>query len=89
MTFLQFGKSKHESPVNIFIGVNLNFAYILFIPDCEETVVKEALEPRHRSRLVNLVGKAPVYRAGGSGSIPGQTNTQGLKTIEEKVLPLL
>ena len=26
---------------------------------------------------------------GGSGSIPGQTNTQGLKIIEEKVLSLL
>ena len=34
-----------------------------------------------------LVGKVPVYRAGGSGSIPGRTNTQGLKIIE-KVLPL-
>ena len=40
-------------------------------------------------RLVSLVGKAPVYRAGGSGSIPGRTNTHGLKIIEEKVLPLL
>ena len=39
--------------------------------------------------LVGLVGKAPVYRAGGSGSIPSWTNTQGLKIIEEKVLPLL
>ena len=28
----------------------------------------------HR-RLVSLVGKVPVYRAGGPGSIPGQTNT--------------
>ena len=27
--------------------------------------------------------------ARGSGSIPGWTNTQGLKIIEEKVLPLL
>ena len=40
-------------------------------------------------RLVSLVGKAPVYRAGRSGSIPDRTNTQGLKIIEEKVLPLL
>ena len=40
-------------------------------------------------RLVSLVGKVPVYRAGGSGSIPSRTNTQGLKMIEEKVLPLL
>ena len=39
--------------------------------------------------LVSLVGKVPVYRAGGSGSIPGRTNTQGLKIIEEKVLSLL
>ena len=38
-------------------------------------------------RLVSLVGKAPVYRAGGSGSILDRT--QGLKIIEEKVLPLL
>ena len=36
-------------------------------------------------RLVSLVGKVPVYRAGGSGSIPGRTNTRGLK-IFEKVL---
>ena len=27
----------------------------------------------------------PVYRAGGSGSIPGRTNTQGFIIIEEKV----
>ena len=38
--------------------------------------------------LVSLVDKVPVYRAGGSGSISGQTNTQGLKIIEKKVLPL-
>ena len=40
-------------------------------------------------RLVSVVGKVPVYRAGGSGSIPGRTNTRGPKIIEEKVLPLL
>ena len=40
-------------------------------------------------RQVSLVGQVPVYRAGGSRSIPGRTNTQGLKIIEEKVLPLL
>ena len=40
-------------------------------------------------RLVSLDGKVPVYLAGCSGSIPGRTNTQGLKMIEEKVLPLL
>ena len=40
-------------------------------------------------RLVSLVGKASVCCAGGSGSIPGGTNTQGLKIIEENVLPLL
>ena len=40
-------------------------------------------------RLVSPVGKAPVYRAGGLGSIPGRANTQGLKITEEKVLPLL
>ena len=45
-------------------------------------------ETFHR-RLVSLVGKVPVYRVGGSGSIPGRTNTQGLKIIEEKVLPLI
>ena len=38
--------------------------------------------------LVSLVGKVPVYRTGGLDSIPGRTNTQGLKIIE-KVLPLL
>ena len=41
------------------------------------------------SFLVSLVRKVPVYPAGGLGSIPGRTNTQGLKMIEEKVLPLL
>ena len=41
------------------------------------------------SCLVSPVGKAPVCCAEGSGSIPGRTNTQGLKIIEEKVLPLL
>ena len=29
--------------------------------------------------LVSPVGKVPVYRAGGSGSIASQTNTQGLQ----------
>ena len=29
--------------------------------------------------LVSQVGKVPVYRAGGSGLIPSQTNTQDLK----------
>ena len=40
-------------------------------------------------RLVSLVDKVPVYRVWGSGSIPDQTNTHGLKIIEEKMLPLL
>ena len=39
--------------------------------------------------LVSLVGKVPVDRAGGSGSIPNRTKIQGLKMIDEKVLPLL
>ena len=38
--------------------------------------------------LVSLAGKVSVYRAGGLGSIPGRIITQGLKIIEEKVLPL-
>ena len=33
--------------------------------------------------LVSLVGKVRVYRAGGWGSIPGWTNTQGLEIIEK------
>ena len=41
----------------------------------------------YNRRLVSLIGKVPVYRAGGRGSILGRT--QGLKIIEEKVLPLL
>ena len=45
-----------------------------------------AFEPIFLSRLVSLVGKVPVYRTEGSGSIPGRTNTQGLKIIEEKAL---
>ena len=40
-------------------------------------------------RLVSQVGKAPICCAGGSGSIRDRTTTQGLKIIEEKVLPLL
>ena len=53
-------------------------------------LVNYLLPYNHRTyrRLVSLIGKVPVYRAGGSGSIPGRTNTQGLKIIEEKVLPL-
>ena len=43
----------------------------------------------HRLAQPTVVGKMPVYRAGGTGLIPGWTNTQGLKRIEEKVLPLL
>ena len=39
--------------------------------------------------LVSLIGKVQVYRVIGSGSIPGRINIQGLKIIEEKVLPLL
>ena len=41
------------------------------------------------NRLVSLVGKVPIYRARGLGSIPSRTNTHGLKTIEEKVLLFL
>ena len=33
-------------------------------------------------------GKVPVYSAGGLGLIPSHTKIQGLKIIEEKVLPL-
>ena len=40
-------------------------------------------------RLVSLFDKKLVYHVGGLGSIHGWTNTQGLKIIEEKVLPLL
>ena len=43
----------------------------------------------YNCRLVSPVGKVPVYRAGGLGSIPGRTNTQGLKIIEKKVLPMV
>ena len=47
------------------------------------------MHSRNDNGLVSLIGKVSVYREGGSGSIPGWTNTQGLKIIEEKVLPLL
>ena len=40
-------------------------------------------------RLVSLVGKMPVYFAGGLRSIFIRTNEQGFKIIEEMVLPLL
>ena len=52
-------------------------------------VLNDYLSAFDRLRLVSLVGKVPVYRARGSGSIPDRINTQGLKIIEEKVLPLL
>ena len=39
--------------------------------------------------LVSLVDKMPVYRAEGLGLIPGRTNVQGVKMVEEKVLLLL
>ena len=42
-----------------------------------------------RIKHVNPVGKVPVCSAGGSGSSPCRTFTQGLKIIEGKVLPLL
>ena len=32
-------------------------------------------------RLVSLVVKVPVYRVGGSGSIPNRTNIQGFEII--------
>ena len=38
--------------------------------------------------LAQLVRRQSAVREV-SGSIPGRTNTQGLKIIEEKVLPLL
>ena len=38
---------------------------------------------------VSLVVKLPVYRVRSLGSIPEWSITQGLKTIEEKLLPLL
>ena len=59
------------------------FIIMMYISICQ---INMAIFDR---RLISLVGKVPVYRAGGSGSIPSRTNTQGLKIIEEKVLPLL
>ena len=53
-----------------------------------EASITSLLVRRYR-RLVSLVVKVLVYRAGGLGSIPSRTTTQGLKIIEEKVLPLL
>ena len=53
--------------------------------------IKDAVVYRYLTgrRLVSLVGKVSVYRARGSGSIPGRTNTRGFKIIEEEVLPFL
>ena len=56
-----------------------------FEADCSFLNISSSLLFNHRG-LVSLVGKVPIYRAGGLGSIPGPTNTQGLK---EKVLLLL
>ena len=58
---------------------------IAVLKPCYECFVTNTLN----RYLVSLVGKVPVYRVGGWGSIPGQTNNQDLKTIEEKVLSLL
>ena len=53
-----------------------------------EASITSLLVRRYR-RLVSLVVKVLVYRAGGLGSIPSRTTTQGLKIIfGEKVLPL-
>ena len=52
-------------------------------------LLDDNVSPPAHSRLVSLVGKVAVYRAGGLGSIVGRTNSQGLKIIEEKLLPLL
>ena len=45
----------------------------------DELVAEKHMQSSFYRRLVSLVGKIPVYPAGGSGSIPDRTITQGLK----------
>ena len=54
-----------------------------------QQILKNLKKMLFNRRLVSPVGKAPSVVREVSGSIPGRTNTQGLKIIEEKVLPLL
>ena len=73
------------------IGAVLSLLYINTSHDVHRFIglTYAAAEGKYNRRHVSLVGKVPVYLAGGSGSIPGRTNAQGLKIIEEKVLPFL
>ena len=66
--------------MNLFSrGKNNSLArYIRFVKCCFSHSKLKFISWRNR-RLVSLVGKAPVYRAGGLGSIPGWTTTQVLK----------
>ena len=72
-------KIYHSQVMKLLISLQIEF----------NQIVKSSRLVSLDRRLVSLVGKAPVCCVGGSGSIPGRTNTQGLKIIEEKVLPLL
>ena len=60
-----------------------------FYSEREREAVKSCKLQELYCRLVSLVGKVPVYCVRGSGSIPGQTNTKGLKIVDKTVLPLL
>ena len=66
--------------------------FVLVAPSClsqHETGMVTRPQGKTDRHLISLVGKVTVYRAGGLGSTSGRTNTQDLKIIEEKVLPLL
>ena len=52
----------------------------------QRTRNKKEQEKKWNRRLVSLIGKASVCCAGGSGSIPGRTTTQGFKIIEKVLL---
>ena len=61
--------------VVIYIGL---LAYLLLVKEKTKLEsLKDSCLQSYR-RLVSLVGKIPVYRAGGLGSILGRTNTQVL-----------
>ena len=63
------------------------YIYLLNVTEIPVLVLSMLMLYILTARLVNLLGKVPIYCARGLGSIPGWTNTQDLKIIEEKVLP--
>ena len=80
--------SQEQKPIQwSFNRKNVAFGFGAYVNkiNSQLTWYKWQLGTTHHC-LVTLVGKVPVSCAGGLGSIPGLTNTQGPKIIEKKVL---